>query len=180
MEPLGASFSGAANHTDLKPRQFNNVATVRKWHKRHGDANTRIVIGTIVIAFPDVALQIAGSLFSGTAAVVLEHGASFDAGMCARLLSAVDQVEWLKDFRTRAATDGIGLQAAAVAVLSDAYREALDDDTPPALLPESTNPRTREPANPRTREPANPRKLDLNSIPSAMEQRAASWSRADH
>lgn len=128
MQPIGASFSGAADHTDLKPRQFNNVATVRKWHSRHGDRLTLVTISCILAAFPDTALKIAGSLFSATAATVLEHGDAFDSQLFVRVLAGADQDEWLKEFRSRAATDGIGLQAAAVAVVADAYREASADD----------------------------------------------------
>lgn len=167
MQPMGISFSGAADPAALKPRQFNNVATIRKWHVRHGDANTRAVLGAIVTAYPDVALQIAGSLFFGTAAALLEHGAAFDPTNFARMLRVDDQAQWLKFFRAHAANHGVGLQAAAVAVIGNNYRETLRAARPAPVVPESTNP-----PPPRTGG-----RIDLNAVPSAMEQRAASWSK---
>lgn len=124
LSEAGLRFSGAADPARLKPGQLNNVGTVRKWHARNGDQRTRTALSCIARAFDGQVLTIAGSLFMGVAAVVLEHGDALSTHLFIDVLQQ-PQEDWLSDFRRRAAEDGVGVQAAAVAVLRDAYAEAI-------------------------------------------------------
>ncbi|MBY0301273.1 DUF6551 family protein [Sphingomonas ginsenosidimutans] len=124
LREAGLSFTGAADVKDFKPGALNNVATVRKWHARHGDRHTRTVLTTIGRAFAGQVIRIGSPLFAGIAALVLEHGDQLNGHLLTDVLSQ-PQDDWLADFRRRAADDATGIQSAAIAVIRDAYNEAL-------------------------------------------------------
>lgn len=148
LRGAGLAFTGAADPDRMKPGQINNVGTVRKWHARHGDRRTRIVLGAIGTAFRGQVIRIASPLFMATAALVLERGEQLSAHLLADVL-ALPQNEWLAEFRRRAATDAVGIQAAAIACLREAYAEAIAeveaDAAPAPIAPEPP----RGPADPR-------------------------------
>lgn len=123
LRETGLGFTGAADPKLTKPGRLNSVGLIRKWHARNGDEATRQVLTAIGRAFGKEVITIPSLLFAGTAAVVAEHGAKLSAHLLADVLGC-SQDEWLADFRRRAADDGIGMQAAAVAVLRAAYAEA--------------------------------------------------------
>lgn len=124
LRDAGLAFTGAADPERMKPGQINNVGTVRKWHERNGDRRTRVVLTAIGTAFRGQVIKISGSLFMGVAGVVLDHDERLSLHLLTDLL-ARSQDEWLSDFRTRAAQDATGVQAAAVATIRDAYAEAV-------------------------------------------------------
>jgi hypothetical protein len=117
-------FTGAADPRKAKPGRLNNVLSVRKWHRRNGDDATRRVLVAIGRVYGDQTITIATLLFAGIGAVVLDQGEALNAHLLADVLDRT-QEEWLADIRRRAADVGIGAQAAAVAVIHDAYAEAL-------------------------------------------------------
>lgn len=124
LREAGLSFTGAADVKDFKPGALNNVATVRKWHARHGDRHTGTVLTTIGRAFAGQVIRITSPLFAGIAALVLEQGEQLSTHLLVDVLSQ-PQDDWLADFRRRAADDATGIQSAAIAVIRDAYNEAL-------------------------------------------------------
>jgi hypothetical protein len=135
MRDAGLSFTGASDPNKMKPATLNNVQTVQRWHARNGDRLTRVVLDAIGTAFPGQVIRIAGTLFMAVGAVVLQHGDRLSKHLLVDVLART-QDEWLADFRRRAATDGVGLQAAAIASIRDAYGEALAEieaDDAPAM-----------------------------------------------
>ncbi len=126
LRSVGLSFSGAADPAHLKQRQLNNVTKVRAWHRRHGDDKTRVVLSCIRRAFEQEPLRLATLLFAAVSAVVLAHGETLSVHLLVDVL-ARPQDEWLADFRKRAASDGIGIQAAAVAEMLTSYAEAISE-----------------------------------------------------
>lgn len=124
LREAGLSFSGAADAANLKPGQLNNVGSVRKWHARHGTDRLRTVFAAISRNYRGEVIRISGALFQGIGTIVIEQGAGLSLHLLVDILDR-PQDEWLADFRKRAATNGVGIQAAAVAVLRDAYAEAI-------------------------------------------------------
>lgn len=123
LRDAGLSFAGAADVAILKPGQINIVGRVRRWHKTHGDVATRAALtalGRIVRAHGP---KNAGVMFIAIAAVVIQHGDRLSRHLFADVLDR-PTAEWITDFHARAASAGIGLEAAAMAVVTEAYAEA--------------------------------------------------------
>lgn len=164
MRQVGLRFSGQRNVELLKPGQIN-IGKIRSWHGHHGDAATHTALTALARVVRTQGPRGTGVMFPAIGAVVLDRGAALIGHLFGEVLDRPAD-EWLTDFHARAATDGIGLQAAAIAVVGDAYAEALreiedDDAPPPAPAPEP---------------PRGPEKIDLNAAPSSMEHRAGQWS----
>ncbi|WEK43618.1 MAG: ParB N-terminal domain-containing protein [Candidatus Sphingomonas colombiensis] len=146
IRETGWRFVGGADTKALKPGELNIVGRVRRWHTRYGDRLTRTALNILARAFRGQQLQHPGYMFVAIFTIAAEHGENFSSHLLVDLLDR-PQDEWHGDFHQRAAADGTGIEAAAIAVLGDAYREAiaeLDGETPDA--------EPREPASPRARE----------------------------
>lgn len=126
LADAGLSFTGAADPARMKPGQLNNVGTVRKWHARNGDAHTRVVLACIGRAFGSEVITFSGALFMAVASTVLEHDTRLSRHLFVDVLQR-PQPDWLADFRRYAADHGVGVQAAAVAVIRAAYAEAIEE-----------------------------------------------------
>ena len=177
LRQTGWSFVGGADTKALQPGQLNIVGRVRRWHGRNGDKRLRTVLDVLARAFRGQALQHPGFLFAAIAALITEHGEDLSSHLLVDIL-ARPQEEWHAEFHQRAARDGTGIEAAAVATIVAAYAEAISDDDEDDTTPrDPASPRAREPASPRAREPA--KKVDLAAVPSSMEKTAAGWSGAN-
>ena len=149
----GWKVVGTADTKTLKPGELNCVGRVRRLHARHGDRLTRMALTVLARAFPGQSIQHPSYMFAAIFTVASEHS-DVSSHLLVDLLDR-PQEAWHSDFYQRAAADGCGIEAAAVAVLSDAYREAiaeLEDEDPETEPREPASPRAREPASPRARE----------------------------
>lgn len=168
MREAGLRFSGSADAAALKPGQINIVGRVRKWHARHGEVPTRAALAALARVIRTQGARNAGLMLAAIGAVVLNYGERLNGMLFGEVLDQPAET-WLTAFHGRAAADGIGLQGAAIAVVTDAYAEALreieDEDDVPAPAPIAA-------ADP----PRGPAKIDLKTVPSSMEQRAAQWA----
>lgn len=149
MREAGLRFGGSADPDQLKPGQVNIVGRLRNWHKRYGDTHTRAALTALSRVVRTQGPRNAGLMLVAIGATVVERGDTLIGQLFGEILDRPAE-EWLSAFHARAAADQSGLQAAAIAVIADAYAEALreieDDDTPaPTAAPEPP----RGPADPR-------------------------------
>lgn len=164
LDQVGLRFAGSADTEKLKPGEVNQVGRIRRWHARNGDAATRRALHALARVVKGQGPRNAGMMFAAICAVVLEHGEALNGHLFADLLDRTAK-EWNEDFHRRAAQDGIGTEAAAVAVIRDAYVEAVAEvagDEAPAPIAAPDTPR-------------GPAKINLGSVASSMEKTAAGW-----
>lgn len=135
LREVGLRFNGSADWKVLKPGQINIVYPVRRWHARHGDGATRVALTALERVIRTQGPRGCSLLFNAIGAVVLQYGDRLSSHLFGDVLDRPAD-EWLTAFHERAAADSTGMQAAAIAVITDAYAEALreieDDDDPPA------------------------------------------------
>jgi hypothetical protein len=124
MRDAGLRFAGSADVATLKPGQVNIVGRVRKWHARHGEQATRAALLALARVVRTQGARTAGVMFAAIGAVVLHYGDDLIGALFGEVLDQPAD-EWLTAFHKRAAADGIGLQGAAIAVVLDAYAEAI-------------------------------------------------------
>lgn len=174
LRDVGLRFSGSADWKQLKPGQINIVYPVRRWHARHGDGATRVVLTALERVIRTQGPRGSSLLFSAIGAVVQQYGDKLSSHLFGDVLDRpADQ--WLTTFHERAARDSVGMQAAAIAVIADAYAEALRevaDDEPPVETPAPV-PALTPPSRPAMMRPP---MIDLGKVPSSMEQRADQWA----
>ena len=144
----GWAIVGTADTKTLKPGELNCVGRIRRLHAQHGDRLTRMVLTVLARAFPGQSIQHPSYMCAAIFRVAIEHN-DVSSHLLVDLLDR-PQEAWHTDFYQRAAADGCGIEAAAIAVLGDAYREAIAE-----LEEEDPDTEPREPASPRAREPAN-------------------------
>ena len=124
LRQAGLRFAGSADVSTLKPGQINTVGRVRKWHARHGDRATRATLIALERVVRKQGARNAGLMMAAIGAVVLQYGDQLSDALLGEVLDLPGE-EWLTAFHERAAADGIGLQGAAIAVVLDAYGEAV-------------------------------------------------------
>lgn len=140
----GWAIVGTADTKTLKPGELNCVGRIRRLHAQHGDRLTRMVLTVLARAFPGQSIQHPSYMCAAIFRVAIEHN-DVSSHLLVDLLDR-PQEAWHTDFYQRAAADGCGIEAAAIAVLGDAYREAIAE-----LEKEDPDTEPREPASPRMR-----------------------------